>query len=132
MKKIFIFKTIIFQIAFIISFCLYNLAFAHCPEGFKSPKKTFFDLNVCGDNNVSDIKLEHASLVLSKIIDYNRDGLPDNKHVTQELINIGATFLVVSSDRYEEKYLNASGNEAFTIVYEDEMVPNGDEFDPTL
>ena len=130
--KIFIFKTIFFPIILFISIDTYNFAYANCPDGFKSPENNLFNLNVCGDKNVSDMKLQHASLVLTNIIDYNKDGLPDNKFVLKELIDVGATFLVISSEKYAEKYLNASDNEAFTIVFEDEIITQGIEFDPTL
>ena len=132
MKSTQIYKTIFFLIIFSISIYSHKFAYANCPDGFKSPEKNFFDLNVCGDTNVSDIKLKHASIVLTNIIDYNRDGMPDNKFVLKELIDVDATLLVISDEKYAEKYHNDSNNDEFTVVFEDEIITEGNEFDPTL
>ena len=39
---------------------------------------------------------------------------------------------MISSQKYIEKYTDLSESKNFTIVYEDEMVTNSSEFDPTL
>ena len=58
MKSTQIYKTIFFLIIFSISIYSHKFAYANCPDGFKSDENNFFDLNVCGDKNVSDIKLK--------------------------------------------------------------------------
>jgi len=106
--------------------------YADCPPGFNEPKNQYFKILVCGDNNVTSNKLEHAATVLKNIIDFDGDGIADSPEVAKRLYSSGAAYIVLSSELYEEKYVNFSKNMNFTVVYEDEMITDFSEFDPTL
>ncbi len=94
--------------------------YADCPPGFNEPKNQYFKILVCGDNNVASNKLEHAATVLKDIIDFDGDGMADSPEVAKRLYSSGATYIVLSSELYEEKYVNFSKNMNFTVVYFDE------------
>ena len=124
-----IFILLVTSLLFLFTSCF---SFANCPKGFKKAKELYFNILVCGDTAVSDYNLQYAANVIKSIIDFNGDNKPDNPKVVKRLFSSHSFFAVVSSKKNEEKYLDFIKSENFTIVYEDEMVTDLSEFDPTL
>ena len=74
----------------------------------------------------------HAAAVMTGILDFDEDGAPDNAAVVGELAVQQAASVVVSSERQARRFARRSRRENFTIVFDDEMVRRGTDFDPTL
>ena len=131
--KYFSIKILPFMLVSTIYFIFFgSYLFADCPPGFKEPKKKYFEILVCGDDYVSASKLEHAALVLKSIIDFNNDGKPDNPKIVKRLYSGKASYLVISSEIHLDTYESFQKNINFTVVYENEMVTDFSQFDPTL
>ena len=113
--------------------CVYSSQIiAACPKGFYSPKKLPFNVNVCANNSIQKSFLNHASIVIKRILDFDSDNIADNEKILKELTNSNATFLVITSEKYARLYFNETQNENFTLVFKDEIVLDGSSFDPTL
>ncbi len=113
--------------------CMYSSQIiAACPNGFYSPKKLPFNINICANNSIQKSFLNHTAIVIKGILDFDNDGTPDNRKVLKELSNSNATFLVITSEKYARLYFNETQNDNFTVVFEEEIVLDGSSFDPTL
>ena len=51
---------------------------ANCPDNFVDVEITSFGVHVCANDGVDRKYLEHASSVVTCILDYNVDGMADN------------------------------------------------------
>ena len=107
-----------------------TLAMAGCPDGFSGT--AVHGILVCAGEGIARRDLDHAAATLDGIVDFDADGMPDNREVTAWLAGQQAAFLVVSSERQASRYARRSGRENFTIVFDDEIRRDGPGFDPTL
>ena len=105
-------------------------AHAACPSGFNGT--AVFGIDICAGKGIAAGGLAHAAAVMTGILDFDGDGAPDNAAVVRGLAAQQAAFVVVSSERQARRFARRSGRENFTIVFDDEMVRRGPDFDPTL
>ncbi len=118
------------HIAVAIACMLGSTARAACPPNFSGTE--VFGVDVCAARGVSPAALDHAAQVLQRNLDFDSSGEPDNVKVVSKLRQQRAAFLVVRRERQIDRFFDARGNEAFTVVFEFEMVTRGGRFDPTL
>ena len=83
-------------------------------------------------NSIQKSFLNHASIVIKRILDFDSDNIADNEKILKQLTNSNATFLVINSEKYARLYFNETQNENFTLVFKDEIVLDGSSFDSTL
>ena len=105
-------------------------AHAACPSGFTGT--AVFGIDICAGEGIAAGDLAHAASVMTGILDFDADGAPDNADIVQGLAAQQAAFVVVSSEGQAWRFARRSGRENFTIVFDDEMVRRGTDFDPTL
>ena len=105
-------------------------AYAACPSGFTGT--AVFGIDICAGKGIAAGDLAHAAAVMTGVLDFDEDGAPDNAAIVEGLATQQAAFVVVSSEHQARSFAPRSGRENFTIVFDNEMVRRGTDFDPTL
>ena len=107
---------------------------AHCPEKFIETTSKTFGMRICIGDQIEKQYINHAEIVLKKLLDYNSDSKPDNALVLDELISNDALFLLVNSEEQLEFFESSVDDfENFTVVFTDEMILiDDDQFDATI
>tara|TARA_B100000965_G_C19514230_1_gene723375 strand:+ start:195 stop:953 length:759 start_codon:yes stop_codon:yes gene_type:complete len=127
-----------FKLTFIFGFLLFLIfsskAYSFCPKNFKSTENATFGVKICSSKKVAGQYHRHAEKVMRSLLDYDKDGKPDNKKVHENLIKNRAIFMIFGSEfeleLYEDQFEDFS---SFTVVFTDEMVLNNlDIFDATI
>ena len=68
-------------------------AHAACPSDFTGT--TVFGIDICVDRGIARGDLAHAAAVMAGILDFDKDGAPDNADVVVGLAAQQAAFVVV-------------------------------------
>lgn len=110
-----------------------------CPSPFRSASIATFGVPVCALERVSDRALDHAATVMETLLDYDRDGKPDNPRVLETLVSSGSFYAVFRNEREIDRFFDGLDDhehdryETAITVMEDEMDITGrDGWDPTV
>jgi len=119
---------------FLVSLIFFSPAYSYCPKSFKLSKDKTFGVIICSSKKISDEYHKHAEKVMRSLLDYDKNGQPDNKKVLRSLVKNYATFMVLSSESDLDFYEDQQGDfSSFTVVFADEMVLNkSNRFDATI
>ena len=79
-----------FKLTFIFGFLLFLIffskAYSFCPKNFKSTENATFGVKICSSKKVAGQYHRHAEKVMRSLLDYDKDGKPDNKKVHENLM----------------------------------------------
>jgi hypothetical protein len=113
------FKNLIFIFVILFIASLSGDLKAKCPDIENIKVTESYGIQICAMPKVDQKYLEHAKKVMDKLIDYNGDGLVDNQMAIDKVISTGSPYVVFSSGREENKFLDEFySDEAFDYMDE--------------
>ena len=100
------FKNLIFIFVILFIASLSGDLKAKCPDIENIKVTESYGIQICAMPKVDQKYLDHAKKVMDKLIDYNGDGLVDNQMAIDKVISTGSPYVVFSSGREENKFLD--------------------------
>lgn len=98
-KKIIFYAILLFSQIFFV-----KPVMSQCPNIDNIKVAESFGVQICAMPKVDDKYLNHAKKVMNKLIDYNSDGVVDNKKAIDKIISTGSVFAIFRSERDENNF----------------------------